>query len=186
MALRSKFPCTGCAAAFLLCTLCGCGGSNSSTNQGVGVTTPIQPTPTTFPTGQAVYSGYMTLNFTNNLSPTTTIGDTVITVNFATNGGIFTGVADNFTLPSNEALTGRIFLTAGQITQGIANGPIELDSGLSGTLSGTSLQTTLFTGTMSGEFQAGGFDVLTGTTQGNTTTSTGSNGFSGSFSSAKQ
>ena len=170
----------------MVLALTGCGGTTIGNGQVAGGGAGQPGTQTVFPVGQATYSGFLTLGFLNGASNVTATGDLAVAVNFTSAGGSFTGVAQGFNLSTNHALTGRLFVTAGQISQNAVGGPIDVDAGVSGTLVGATLPNSVFTGTITGGFQAIGFDVIQGTTTGDLTTASGIGTFTGSFAVAKQ
>ena len=176
----------GKLCAFL--ALAGCSGGSSGggnlDDPGGTQTPPITGRQDLPQSGVANYLGFMTLNLPVNGSRGEAVGDLSLAVDFGAAQGQVTGTADGFVL-LGDSLTGRIFVTAGQIIAETSTDPAGFEADLSGSLKGGALPNTLLTGTIDADFETTDGSVISGTAFGDLTTTSGIDVFDGTFSAVR-
>ena len=84
-----------------------------------------------------------------------------------------------------DSLTGRIFVTAGEIIAETGNDPAGFEADLSGSLKGGALLNTLLTGAFDADFETTDGLVISGTAFGDVTTTSGIDLFDGMISAVR-
>jgi len=159
------------------------GALGSSSNQDLGVTdTSTLPT-----TGQASYSGVMSLNLPQtDASRAIYTGALGLAVDFGQASGQLTGSATDFRGPSGSLLQGRVFVTNGTLSIGVdVATEYSFEAGLSGTLSGDGLRNSVLIGDIDGDFLGQDGSSVTGVLHGDVITVTGVDIFDGTLAADK-
>ena len=176
----------GVLFGLLALAACGAGGGGATLGQeeGTNPTSPEIQSPLGLPvTGQARYRGFMTLNLPEGGDVTAPsaphVGALSVDVNFDAGADQVSGIADAFRTPQDIALSGRLFVTNGQL-EASAN----FDAQISGTLAGTGFSNSVISGTINGGLSGQKLDAMTGVASGQVVTGTGAGTFSGSFTAA--
>lgn len=178
--------------ALLLVAACGgtAGNGTASNTGGIDPTDPGINSPIGLPvTGQARYAGFMTLNLPAGGDITAAeaphVGALSMDVNFSASSDQVSGVADAFRTPADVALSGRLFITDGQLTPLQSGSEAGVEGQISGTLAGPGFQNTVISGTVTAGLSGTKLGAMTGTTSGGVTTGTGIGSFDGSFTAAR-